>query len=52
MKSSNNKISVQDQYAKDSICFGCGPANENGLPEKRASKTWAVPAACKKNGDF
>ena len=34
MKSSNNKISVQDQYAKDSICFGCGPANENGLQIK------------------
>lgn len=23
--------SVQDRYAKQSICFGCGPANEHGL---------------------
>jgi acyl-coenzyme A thioesterase PaaI-like protein len=23
--------SVQDQYAPTTICFGCGPANENGL---------------------
>jgi acyl-coenzyme A thioesterase PaaI-like protein len=23
--------SVQDRYAKQSICFGCGPANEQGL---------------------
>jgi acyl-coenzyme A thioesterase PaaI-like protein len=23
--------SVQDQYAPHSICFGCGPANEQGL---------------------
>ena len=29
-----NKISVQDQYAPNSICFGCGPANENGLKIK------------------
>ncbi|MDF1654184.1 MAG: PaaI family thioesterase [Coxiellaceae bacterium] len=25
------KISLQQQYAKDSICFGCGPANSKGL---------------------
>ncbi len=24
-------LSVQRQYAPNSICFGCGPANENGL---------------------
>lgn len=29
-----NKTSVQDQYAPNSICFGCGPANENGLKIK------------------
>jgi acyl-coenzyme A thioesterase PaaI-like protein len=23
--------SLQDRYAKQSICFGCGPANEHGL---------------------
>lgn len=26
----NNK-SIQETYAKKSICFGCGPANEKGL---------------------
>jgi len=26
--------SVQDQYAEKSICFGCGPANKNGLQIK------------------
>ena len=25
---------VQDQYAKKSICYGCGPANKNGLQIK------------------
>ena len=29
-----NGKSVQDQYAPNSICFGCGPANENGLKIK------------------
>ena len=29
-----NEKSVQDQYAPNSICFGCGPANENGLKIK------------------
>ena len=24
-------ISLQDQFAANSICFGCGPANPNGL---------------------
>ena len=24
-------LSVQKEYAKKSICFGCGPANKNGL---------------------
>ena len=24
-------VSLQDQFAPDLICFGCGPANENGL---------------------
>ena len=27
-------ISVQDKYAPNSICFGCGPANEKGLQIK------------------
>ncbi|MGI8704125.1 MAG: PaaI family thioesterase [Candidatus Limnocylindrales bacterium] len=25
------EISLQEQYAPDSICFGCGPANPEGL---------------------
>lgn len=25
------ELSLQDQYAPKLICFGCGPANENGL---------------------
>ncbi|MEZ6094663.1 MAG: PaaI family thioesterase [Pirellulaceae bacterium] len=28
------KISVQDQYAPNLICFGCGPANKDGLQIK------------------
>lgn len=28
--------SVQDQHAPHGICFGCGPANENGLRIKSA----------------
>jgi len=24
-------ISLQDRYAPKLLCFGCGPANENGL---------------------
>tara|TARA_A100001388_G_C28293077_1_gene277417 strand:- start:12 stop:485 length:474 start_codon:yes stop_codon:yes gene_type:complete len=27
-------ISVQDQYAQRSICYGCGPANDKGLQIK------------------
>ena len=30
----NNKKSLQDIYAPKSICFGCGPINENGLKIK------------------
>ena len=26
-----NDISVQEKYAPNSICFGCGPANKKGL---------------------
>ena len=26
-----NKLSVQNEYAKKSICYGCGPANKKGL---------------------
>jgi acyl-coenzyme A thioesterase PaaI-like protein len=26
-----NDLSVQEKYAPNSICFGCGPANEKGL---------------------
>ncbi len=29
-----NKISVQEQYAPNSICFGCGPSNDRGLQIK------------------
>jgi len=29
--SDTNKVSLQDQFAAKSICFGCGPANEQGL---------------------
>ena len=31
---SESKISLQDRFAKNSICFGCGPANEKGLKIK------------------
>lgn len=34
--------SVQDRYAKQSICYGCGPANEHGL---RIKSFMAVPEA-------
>ena len=26
-----NKLSVQNEYAEKSICYGCGPANKKGL---------------------
>src|SRR5450759_3407201 len=26
-----DKVALQDRYAPDYICFGCGPANPNGL---------------------
>ena len=29
-----HSISVQDKYAPNSICFGCGPANKKGLQIK------------------
>ena len=29
-----NKKAVQDRYAPNSICFGCGPANKEGLQIK------------------
>ena len=29
-----NKKSVQEEYAPNSICFGCGPANTKGLQIK------------------
>ena len=29
-----NDLSVQEKYAPNSICFGCGPANEKGLKIK------------------
>ena len=28
------KQSIQDRYAPQNACFGCGPANENGLQIK------------------
>ena len=31
-------LSVQDEYAPKSICFGCGPANEKGLKIKSYRK--------------
>ena len=27
-------LSVQEKYAPNSICFGCGPANKKGLQIK------------------
>lgn len=30
----DNSQSLQQQFAPDLICFGCGPANENGLQIK------------------
>jgi acyl-coenzyme A thioesterase PaaI-like protein len=27
----DDSVSLQDQFAPDLICFGCGPANEKGL---------------------
>ena len=29
-----SKIAVQDKYAPNSICFGCGPSNKEGLQIK------------------
>ena len=29
-----NKKAIQDRYAPNSICFGCGPANKEGLQIK------------------
>ena len=34
MNHMNPKISLQDQFAAKSICFGCGPANTQGLQIK------------------
>src|SRR3990167_1787136 len=34
MNHMNPKISLQDQFATKSICFGCGPANTQGLQIK------------------
>ncbi|OGT33016.1 MAG: thioesterase [Gammaproteobacteria bacterium RIFCSPHIGHO2_02_FULL_39_13] len=30
----NFQLSLQDQFASSSICFGCGPANQQGLQIK------------------
>lgn len=27
----NTELSLQEKYAKDSICYGCGPSNPDGL---------------------
>src|SRR5215813_3981797 len=27
----NDKLSLQEKYSPNNICFGCGPANEKGL---------------------
>lgn len=37
--------SLQDQFAPDLICFGCGPANENGLRIKSFVKGEKVHAS-------
>ena len=29
-----NEVSLQEKYAPNSICFGCGPANQKGLKIK------------------
>src|SRR5574343_255275 len=34
MEASLEKIILQDFYAPNSICFGCGPKNEKGLQIK------------------
>jgi len=38
------KNSLQDQYAPNSICFGCGPANKKGLQIKSFSQGKQVVA--------
>ena len=39
--------SLQDRYAKQSICFGCGPANEHGL----RIKSFIAPSDAPGSGD-
>jgi acyl-coenzyme A thioesterase PaaI-like protein len=29
--SANNQLSLQERYGPESVCYGCGPANERGL---------------------
>jgi len=36
--SQENSLALQDQYAPKSICFGCGPANSQGLQIKSYPK--------------
>jgi acyl-coenzyme A thioesterase PaaI-like protein len=35
-------MSLQDRYAPNSVCFGCGPANEKGLKIKSRVESDAV----------
>ncbi len=34
MENAASNLSLQDRFAPNSICFGCGPANEKGLKIK------------------
>jgi acyl-coenzyme A thioesterase PaaI-like protein len=40
-----DKISLQQEYSPNSICFGCGPANEKGLHINSFPDNGAVVAA-------
>jgi acyl-coenzyme A thioesterase PaaI-like protein len=37
--------SIQERYAPDSICFGCGPANAGGLHIRSFAMDWGDPSA-------
>jgi len=39
-----DRESLQERYAPSSVCFGCGPANEQGLKIRRMVKGDSVVA--------
>jgi len=48
-------VSLQDQFAPDSICFGCGPANTEGLRLKsfvRGEKVYCEFVPCEHHQSF